>query len=77
MLRDILEQNSYDEIMRDEGRLEGMRAMARVAVEGRLGPLGPDLAEALNGADDETLQAIMAHVSTDSREQLRRRLSPR
>jgi hypothetical protein len=59
---------------RAEGRAEGEHKMARVALEGRFGTLPDDLLTALNTADEATLEAIVAHVSTDSLDDERKRL---
>ena len=58
---------------REEGRQEG-RELVRMAVEGRHGTLEADEQAALAAADAATLRAIVAHLTTDSREQVRARL---
>ncbi len=77
MLNDLLRESSVVEIFRDEGRAEGERRMAQVALEGRLGPLGDDVLAALGQADEATVREVVAHVATDSWEQVRARLGLR
>jgi hypothetical protein len=48
--------------------------MARLALEGRFGPLDDALVVALANADEATCEAIVAHITTDSPEQVRARL---
>ena len=86
MIRDLWQESSFGALVRDEarkeglkegrqeGRQEGMRALAQVALEGRLGTLRADMVDALQTADDETLVAVMAHIASDSPEQVRQRL---
>ncbi len=61
-----------------EGRAEGERAMARRmakrALESKFGTLSDDLLAALETASQETLEDIVAHISTDTLEQARGRL---
>lgn len=83
MIRDLLENNSFVDLMRDEGRAKGRqegrqegkqemaREMAQAMLESRFGPLQPDELAALRGADESVLRSLAAHVATDSREQLR------
>jgi len=59
---------------KEEGRVEGERKLAQVALEGRFGPLTTDLVTALQTADEATLLAVVAHVSSDTLEQIRGRL---
>ena len=59
---------------REEGREEGQRELARLALEGRFGTLGADEQAALAIADSAALQAIVVHLTTDSRDQVRTRL---
>jgi hypothetical protein len=78
MLRELWRESSFVALMRDEakaeGREEGMRALAQVALEGRFGSLPADIVEALQSVNDETLMAVVAHIASDSPEQVRRRL---
>jgi hypothetical protein len=48
--------------------------MTQVALEGRFGTLSADLLAALETASPETLEDIVAHISTDTLEQARARL---
>ncbi len=61
-----------------EGRAEGEREMAhrmtKHALESKFGALGADLLAALETASPETLEDIVAHISTDALEQVRARL---
>jgi predicted transposase YdaD len=57
-----------------KGKAEGMRQMARVALEGRFAPLTADVLAALQTADEATLRDVVAHVASDSLEQMRARL---
>ena len=86
MLRDIWRESSVGELLRgveakeegrQEGRQEGMRALAAVALEGRLGELSAEVVAALSAVDDETLRAVVAHLATDSPAQVRQRLGLR
>jgi hypothetical protein len=70
MLDDLLEDNSVAQYLREQGE----RRMARVALEGRFGPLGADVVAALETADPDTLRTLVAHVTTDTLEQMRARL---
>ncbi len=58
-------------------KAEGMREMAQVALEGRLGTLSAEVLAALERADEATLKAIVAHISTDTPEQIQVRLGLR
>ena len=58
-----------------DARLTGMRDLARVALEGRYGkPLGNDILEAVDRADERTLTEVACHLTTDMLVDLRRRL---
>ncbi len=48
--------------------------MARIALEGRFGPLSEDVLAALSQASEDMLQDVFAHAATDSLEQMRTRL---
>lgn len=86
MLRELWRESSFGALVRDEaknegrqegreeGRQEGVRAAARVALEGRFGTLPTEVVEALQTAEDDTLLAVMAHIASDSQEQVRQRL---
>ncbi len=60
------------------GEAKGMREMAhrmaRRALENKFGALSADMLAALNTADQETLEDIVAHISADTLEQARARL---
>jgi hypothetical protein len=70
MIDDLLKDNSFVQVMMEEGE----RRMARAALEGRHGPLSEELRTALRSADEVVLLALMAHLGTDSLEQVRARL---
>lgn len=56
-----------------EGKAEEARRMAQGALEGRFGALSEELLAALGVADEPTLEAVAAHVATDTLEQMRGR----
>lgn len=82
IMEDIIEESGFAQYFRQRGREEGReegraeigREMARLALEGRFGSLSADVLAALGTADTATLQAIVAHVSADTIEQVRQRL---
>jgi hypothetical protein len=53
---------------------EGERRMAHIALQGRFGPLPQDILAALQTADEATLQEIVAHITTETLEQIKTRL---
>ncbi len=57
-----------------EGEAKGMHKMAQKTLEGKFGTLSDDLLTALEAASPETLEDIVAHISTDTLEQARERL---
>ena len=57
-----------------EGRAEGVRQAARTALQGRWGELPAELEAALTTASLATLNEVLAHIATDTLEQLRARL---
>lgn len=67
----------FQELMKealDEERLQNSRELAQLALEGRFQTLSADILQALGTADEATLKAIVAHVSSDTLEQVRARL---
>ena len=58
----------------ERGIEQGERRLAHVALEGRFGPLSADLLAALQTANEATLLDVVAHLSTDTLEQIRARL---
>lgn len=78
MLRELLAESSVAEILREEGeargRVEGKRELVRAMLEGRFGELDAEEAAALRTAEEPVLLALAAHLTTDSREQVRARL---
>jgi predicted transposase YdaD len=75
MIDELVRQSSLFELAKEEGKLEGERAMVRLFLEGRFGALQDDLIAALEAADEATLHEIGKHAATESLEQLRARLS--
>jgi predicted transposase YdaD len=83
---EILQESSYAQYLlqrgraegREEGREEGQREMAgrmaQLALEGRFGTLSEDLLAAVRMADEAVLREIVAHIGTDSLQQVRQRL---
>jgi hypothetical protein len=57
-----------------EGMREMAQRMARRALESKFGALSDDVLAALDTADQETLEDIVAHISADTLEQARARL---
>lgn len=78
MIDDLLEVSSVAQAFVEEGERRGelrmARRMALAALEGRFGPLSDDLRAAINAADEATLQEIVAHIATESLDQVRARL---
>ncbi len=90
MIKDIWEESSFADAAYDifhdrliaEGEAKGeakgeataTREMARLALEGRYGALSDDLVTALASADPAACRAIVAHLTTDTLEQVRERL---
>jgi predicted transposase YdaD len=78
VIDEILRESGFAEYFiaegKAEGKAEGMRQLAQVALEGRFGPLAEDVLAALQTADEAALRDVMAHVASDSPEQMRARL---
>jgi hypothetical protein len=70
MIDDLLKDNSFVQVMMEEGE----RRLVRMTLETRHGPLSEDLLVALRSADEAILLALNAHIATDSLEQVRARL---
>lgn len=70
VIDDILKESSFTEVM----RILLAPEYARVALEGRFGTLDEQLLDALRDADEETCKAILAHVTTDTLDDVRARL---
>jgi hypothetical protein len=71
MIDDLLNESSVADAFIEEGE----RRMARAALEGRFGPLSEEVLAALQHADEATLQDLVAHVTDETMEQVRARLS--
>jgi len=59
---------------REQGREQGMRMAARLALQGRLGALDQALLDAIERADEATLERVLLHATTDTPEEIRARL---
>jgi len=57
-----------------KARIQNSRELAQSALEGRFHTLSADILQALGTADEATLRAIVAHVSSDTLDQVRSRL---
>jgi predicted transposase YdaD len=77
MIDDLLSASSvaqaWKEEGRVEGRMEGMRDFARLALEGRFGTLSNEVVQALAAADEATLREVVSHQD-ETLEQVRVRL---
>ena len=51
-----------------------MRKLVRLALEGRFGSLDADLRRGIDHADEATLEAVSAHLTHDTLQELRTRL---
>jgi predicted transposase YdaD len=74
MLQDIIRESTFAQDLIEEGKVEGQREMARLALQGRYGPLADELVAAVNAADDATLRALVEHITTDAMSDVRARL---
>lgn len=70
MIHDLLNESSVADAFIEEGE----RRMAQAALEGRFGPLSQEMQASVNAADELVLQEIVAHVATETLEQVRGRL---
>lgn len=64
----------YQEIVQESAQAERSK-LTRIALEGRFGTLSEDIIQALNTANEPTLTALLAHLTTDTLAQVRQRLS--
>jgi len=74
MLQDIIRESTFAQDLIEEGKVEGQREMARLALQGRYGPLADELVAAVNAADDATLRALVEHLTTDAMSDVQARL---
>lgn len=58
----------------EEGKREGARMIVQEALDVRFGTLPPEMVADLQQADAATLRALIRHVSSESLEQIGRRL---
>ncbi len=77
MIDDLLRESGVIELFREEamreGRAEGARRIAILALESRFGVLSDNMRTAINQADETTLEDVVIH-SADTLEQTRARL---
>ena len=85
-MNDLLKESSFKDVMADllrpeleaqlrpELKAEGMREVINATLESRFGPLPEDMQAALRAADETTLKALAAHLTTDSLAEMRTRL---
>ncbi len=71
---DFMKESPLYPILTKEARVDGEREMAQIALEGRFKTVSEDVLTALKSADEATLRAIVANISTDTLEQIRARL---
>jgi hypothetical protein len=74
MSTDLFRDSPLNQSILEEERLQTMRELAQSALEGRFQTLDADILQAIGTADEATLKAIVAHVSSDTLEQVRARL---
>lgn len=78
MSTEILEKSSlYQEWVqsaREQGMANGLREAALLTLRARLGELPPEIADAVARAPVSVLEELLAHVTSDTPEQLRARL---
>lgn len=74
MLQDIIRESTFAQDLIEEGQHEMARERARLALQGRYGPLADELVAAVNAADDATLRALVEHLTTDAMSDVRARL---
>ncbi len=74
MSTDLFRDSPLIQSILSEERLQNSRELAQVALEGRFQTLSDDILQALGTADEATLKAFVAHVSSDTLEQVRSRL---
>ena len=71
---DFMKESPLYPILTKEARVEGKREAILTVLEGRFGPVGDYVVQALHKADEETLKVIAVHAGTDTLEQIRSRL---
>lgn len=82
MSTEILEKSSlYQEWVQhareqgiEQGTAKGLREAALLTLRARLGELPPEIADAVTRASVPMLEDLLAHVTSDTPEQLRTRL---
>jgi Tfp pilus assembly ATPase PilU len=74
MSTDLFRESPLIQSILQEERLQNTRELVQTALEGRFQTLSADILQALGTADEATLKAIIAHVSSESLEQVRARL---
>jgi predicted transposase YdaD len=74
MMEELLRESGVVQEWMAQGRQEGGRQKAQLALEGRFGALDAEVLAALAAADEATQRDLVAHVATDTPEQMRARL---
>jgi len=74
MSTDLFRDSPLVQSILKEERLQKSQELAQAALEGRFQTLDADILQAIGTADEATLKAIVAHVSSDTLEQVRARL---
>jgi len=74
MIDELLRESSVVQGWLKEGAQLGEQRMARVALEGRFGPLNEDVLAAIERTKTATLEALVAHLASETLEQVRARL---
>lgn len=74
MLDELLRESSVAELLHQEGRQEGARAMGQAVLEGRFGPLPADVLAGRSRADEATLSDLGLHAWSDGLDQVARRV---
>ena len=78
MIDDLIKESGLADEWRAQGMAQGeqraTQEAARIALEGRFGPLSDDLLAAIQQADTAPLLDLLAHITTETLEQVRARL---
>lgn len=65
MVNDLWQHSSVAQELKEEGRAEGEREMAQIALEDRFGALSADVLAALKSADEATLKKFITVKSLE------------
>lgn len=74
MIENLWEQSSLKEALAMRAQERAMARMARLVLQSRFEPLTDDIVNALDSADEATLETIGEHATADTLEQVRVRL---